>query len=195
MEQMERRLPAELTELSEAGEKESLFENIYRRYYQYVYCVCLKMTRNGMDAEDLAQDTFLQVRRNISGFRGEAALKTWLYRVTVNQVLMNFRKVSTSKEVMTENGEMPEVTLTAFDRALQMPIIDHLSIADAVKRLPPGYRKIFVLHDVEGYEHEEIASLLGISPGTSKSQLHKARLKMRCLLLERFVESSEKLCA
>src|SRR6266852_3009585 len=99
----------DLIALSAAGEDMSTFEELYRRYYRRVYCLCLRMTANVADAEDLAHDVFLQVQRNIRSFRGESTFASWLHRITVNQVLMRFRKKSTRSELTTEDGEMPDV--------------------------------------------------------------------------------------
>ncbi|MEW6731681.1 MAG: RNA polymerase sigma factor [Acidobacteriota bacterium] len=183
----------ELVAISAAGEDMSTFEELYRRYYRRVYCLCLRMTANVADAEDLAHDVFLQVQRNIRSFRGEATFASWLHRITVNQVLMRFRKKSTRCELTTEDGEMPEVVMPNTEKPSNMPIIDHIAIACAIERLPTGYRKVFLLHDVDGYEHEEIARILGISAGTSKSQLHKARMKLRGILLKRAAEVEEEI--
>jgi RNA polymerase sigma-70 factor, ECF subfamily len=181
----------ELVALSAAGEDMSTFEELYKRYYRRVYCLCLRMTANVADAEDLAHDVFLQVQRNIKSFRGESTFASWLHRITVNQVLMRFRKKSTRSELTTEDGEMPDVVAPNTDNPSQMAIIDHIALACAIEKLPAGYRKVFLLHDVEGYEHEEIAKILGISAGTSKSQLHKARMKLRTILLKRASQLAE----
>jgi RNA polymerase sigma-70 factor (ECF subfamily) len=161
--------------------KESL-EDLYTRYYNSVYKICLRMTANVADAEDLTHNVFLQLPRKLASFRGDSAFSTWLHRVTVNQVLMHFRKKSVKLELPTENGKMPEGIETFTIQTQTLPIIDHIALAAAIEKLPPGYKKVFLLHDVEGYEHEEIAKLLGTSSGTSKSQLHKARLRLRTLL-------------
>ncbi|KAF0200108.1 MAG: RNA polymerase sigma-70 factor ECF subfamily [bacterium] len=161
------------------------FEDLYTRHYRRVYSLCLRMTANVSDAEDLAHDVFLQVQRKLASFRGDSAFTTWLHRITVNQVLMHFRKKSVRSELTTEDGEMPEHSEPFTIRTQSSPMVDHIALAAAIEKLPPGYRKIFLLHDVDGYEHEEIARLLGISAGTSKSQLHKARMKLRTLLSKR----------
>src|SRR5262252_8550857 len=145
------------------------FEKIYERHYRRVYSLCLRMTQNPVEAEDLAQDVFLQLHRKIKSFRGESAFTTWLHRLTVNQVLMHFRKRSVKSELTTEDGEMPDTVDPDTIKPEAMPIIDKISLETAIAQLPPGYRTAFVLHDVEGYEHEEIAKILGCSPGTSKS--------------------------
>jgi RNA polymerase sigma-70 factor (ECF subfamily) len=161
------------------------FEDLYKKHYRRVYSICLRMTGNMAEAEDLTQDVFLQLHRKLKSFRGEAAFTTWLHRLTVNHVLMHFRKRRVRSEVGTDDGEMPDQIDPVTVKPEAMPIVDQISLDVAVAKLPPGYRKVFVLHDVEGYEHEEIARLLGCSSGTSKSQLHKARLRLRKLLQER----------
>lgn len=166
------------------------FEELYTKHYRRVYSLCLRMTANVADAEDLAHDVFLQVQRKLSSFRGDSAFTTWLHRITVNQVLMHFRKRSVRSELTTETGEMPEKTEPFIEKKQAAPIVDHIALANAIEKLPRGYRTVFLLHDVEGYEHEEIAKRLGISSGTSKSQLHKARMKLRSLLNKR-VEITE----
>ena len=168
-----------------AGEAMSGFEDLYRQHYRRVYSICLRMTGNVAEAEDLTQEVFIQLHRKIGSFRGEAAFTTWLHRLTVNQVLMHFRKRSVRSELTTDDGEMPDSIDPETVNPEAMPIVDRIGLESAISQLPNGYRTVFVLHDVEGYEHEEIARLLGCSAGTSKSQLHKARLKLRRLLLQR----------
>lgn len=172
-----------------AGDKMSGFEDLYRKHYRRVYSICLRMTGNMAEAEDLTQEVFIQLHRKIGSFRGEAAFTTWLHRLTVNQVLMHFRKRSVRSELTTDDGEMPDSIDPETINPEAMPIVDRIGLESAIAQLPNGYRTVFVLHDVEGYEHEEIAKLLGCSAGTSKSQLHKARLKLRRLLLQRAGES------
>jgi RNA polymerase sigma-70 factor (ECF subfamily) len=140
------------------------------------------MTQNQSEAEDLAQEVFIQLFRKLGSFRGESAFTTWLHRLTVNQVLMHFRKRSVKLEQTTEEGETPVQIVVGTANPNSMPVVDRIALDKAVGQLPPGYRTVFVLHDVEGHEHEEIARMLGCSVGTSKSQLHKARMKLRMLL-------------
>jgi RNA polymerase sigma-70 factor (ECF subfamily) len=140
------------------------------------------MLQNPTEAEDLTQEVFIQLYRKIGSFRGDSAFTTWLHRMTVNQVLMHFRKRSVKYEKTTEEGETPVQIVHGTENAQKMPVVDKIALDNAIKQLPPGYRNVFVLHDIEGYEHEEVARILGCSVGTSKSQLHKARLKMRKLL-------------
>ena len=161
------------------------FEELFRLHHRRVYSICLRMTGNPAEAEDLTQDVFVLVFRKLASFRGESAFTTWLHRLTVNQVLMHFRKSHVRKEQLTEDGEMPGGTMFARNRFNRSPVLDRLALDEAIVQLPPGYRLVFVLHDVEGLEHSEIASLLGCSIGTCKSQLHRARMRMRILLKQR----------
>ena len=158
------------------------FEQLYQRHNRRVYSLCLRMTANVAEAEDLTQEVFIQLYRKIGSFRGDSAFTTWLHRMTVNQVLMHFRKRSVKMEHTTEEGETPVQTVMGTENPMRMPIVDRIALDRAVAQLPPGYRAVFVLHDVEGYEHEEIARMMRIAVGTSKSQLHKARMKLRGLL-------------
>ena len=161
------------------------FEMLYERHNRRVYSLCLRMTQNPAEAEDLAQEAFIQLFRKIGSFRGESAFTTWLHRLTVNQCLMHFRKRSVKLERTTEEGETPVQIVRGTENPNAMPVLDRIALDNALKELPPGYRTVFVLHDVEGHEHEEIAKILGVAVGTSKSQLHKARLKLRGILKAR----------
>jgi RNA polymerase sigma-70 factor (ECF subfamily) len=144
------------------------------------------MTGNAALAEDLTQDVFLQVFRKIQTFRAESAFSTWLYRLAVNIVLMR-RRIKTLKETSLEGGsetegdDFPRREIGRQDQRLG-GLVDRLNLRRALRQLPRGYRKIFVLHDVMGYEHHEIAEALGCSVGNSKSQLHKARMRLRTIL-------------
>lgn len=161
------------------------FEELYRRHHRRVYSLCLRMTANTSEAEDLTQDVFIQLFRRIDSYRGEAAFSTWLHRLTVNQVLMRLRKKDIKFETTTADGELPLKAEENRSTATTPSFTDAIAIERAIAQLPPGYRTVFVLHDIEGYEHEEIANLLNITVGTSKSQLHKARMKLRSLLLKK----------
>lgn len=160
------------------------FEELYRKHHRRVYALCLRMTNNAAEAEDLTQEAFVQLYRKIGSFRGESAFTTWLHRLTVNQALMHFRKKSVKLEMTTEEGETPVQIVNGTENPYRMPVVDRIAIDKAVSQLPPGYRTVFILHDVEGHEHEEVARMLGCSVGTSKSQLHKARMKLRGLLTQ-----------
>lgn len=170
--------------LAAAGDTEA-FEKIYRRYHSRVYRLCLGMTRNVSQAEDLAQDVFIQLFRKIDTFRGESSFSTWLHRLVVNQVLMHFRKPAVKTEQTTEDGTPPVRIASGTENPGKMSVIDRISLKEAVRQLPRGYRTVFILHDVQGYEHEEIGRMLGCAVGTSKSQLHKARIKLQSLLAKR----------
>jgi RNA polymerase sigma-70 factor (ECF subfamily) len=161
------------------------FEELFKLHHRKVYAVCLRMTGNTAEAEDLSQEVFVQVFRKLGTFRGESAFSTWLHRLTVNHVLMYFRKSRRRRERLTEDGELPERIIKGRRVLTSFPILDRLALAEAIVKLAPGYRAVFVLHDVEGLQHFEIANILGCSVGTSKSQLHKARMKMRSLLRQR----------
>lgn len=161
------------------------FEELYRRHNRRVYSICLRMTRNVTEAEDLAQEVFVQLFRKVGMFRGHSLFTTWLHRLTVNQVLMHWRKSGVQLEQTTEDGETPVQVVKGTEDHRAMPIVDRIALDNAIAQLPPGYRLVFTLHDIEGHEHTEIARMLGRSVGTSKSQLHKARLKLRALLRRR----------
>ena len=176
----------ELAQKSAAGDGDA-FEQIYRRHFRRVYALCLRMLGDPTQAEDLTQDVFVNLFNKIGSFRGESAFTTWLHRMTVNQVLMYFRKASTRSELTTEEGETPVQIVRGTEDPNAMPVVDRISLERAIAQLPPGYRTVFVLHDVEGYDHDEIARTLGVSEGTSKSQLHKARLKLRTLIRQQSV--------
>ena len=158
------------------------FEQLYERHNRRVYSLCLRMTQNAAEAEDLAQEAFIQLFRKIGSFRGDSAFTTWLHRLTVNQVLMHFRKRGVKMEQTTDDGETPVQIVKGTENPNAMPVVDRIALDKAIAQLPPGYRTVFTLHDIEGHEHEEIARMLGCSVGTSKSQLHKARMKLRGLL-------------
>lgn len=162
------------------------FELLYGLHKRRVYSLCLRMVGKVELAEDLTQDAFLLLFRKISTFRGDSAFSTWLHRLTVNIVLMHFRKKGLPEVSLDETLEpteegAPQKEIASSDSVLT-GAIDRLVLERAIADLSPGYRVIFVLHDVEGYEHNEIAEMLGCSVGNSKSQLHKARIKLRSVL-------------
>jgi RNA polymerase sigma-70 factor (ECF subfamily) len=163
------------------------FERLYRLHHRRVYSLCLRMVGNTAEAEDLTQEAFLQLFRKIATFRGESAFSTWLHRLSVNVVLMRLRKktlTETSLDETTEpdeEGGGPRKDIGGPDLRLSGSV-DRVNLERAVEQLPPGYRSIFVLHDVQGYEHNEIAAIMRCSIGNSKSQLHKARMRLRRLL-------------
>jgi RNA polymerase sigma-70 factor (ECF subfamily) len=161
------------------------FAALFYAHRPRVYSLCLRMTNNTAEAEDLTQDAFLQVFRKLSTFRGDSALSTWLYRVAVNTVLMHFRKKGLRQVSLDESSNQDTRLVkreygSADDRLAGS--VDRIALARAMQELPAGYRTIFLLHEIKGYEHQEIARILRCSVGNSKSQLHKAKLKMRELL-------------
>src|SRR5580765_2336774 len=171
-------------ELAQAAARGDMFsfEELYQRHHRRVYSICLRMLQNASEAEDLTQDVFIQLYRKVGSFRGDSAFTTWLHRLTVNQVLMHFRKRTVKFEKTTEEGETPVQIVSGTSNPERMRIVDKIALDNAIDQLPNGYKNVFVLHDVEGFEHEEVARILGCSVGTSKSQLHKARLKLQKLL-------------
>jgi RNA polymerase sigma-70 factor, ECF subfamily len=179
---------AEAIRLAQAGDA-AAFEFLYHLHSRRVYALCLRMVNNPSDAEDLMQEAFLQLFRKIGTFRGESAFSTWLHRMTVNVVLMRLRKkslpVASLEETTDPDDETggPRKDIGAPDLRLS-GAVDRVNLERSVEKLPPGYRTVFVLHDVQGYEHNEIADIMGCSVGNSKSQLHKARTRLRDLLQE-----------
>jgi len=162
------------------------FASLFHTHKARVYSVCLRMTNNTAEAEDLTQDAFLQVFRKLSTFRGDSALSTWLYRIAVNTVLMYFRKKTLRQISLDEPYSQDAKTVRREYGSLDDRLsgcVDRIALARAITELPAGYRTIFLLHEVEGYEHQEIAELLNCSVGNSKSQLHKAKLRIRELLV------------
>jgi RNA polymerase sigma-70 factor (ECF subfamily) len=172
---------AQLIAQAQSG-NEQAFAALFDAHKRRVYSLCLRMTGNTAEAEDLSQEAFLQLFRKISTFRGESAFSTWLHRLVVNVVLMHLRKKGlqqVSLDEMDASQEEPVKRDYGDDDRRLMGSIDRISLANAIGELPPGYRAVFVLHDMEGYEHNEIAQILNCSIGNSKSQLHKARMKLR----------------
>jgi RNA polymerase sigma-70 factor, ECF subfamily len=160
------------------------FELLYRDHKRYVYALCLRITQNPADAEDLTQDVFLQVFRKVATFRGDSSFLTWLHRVAFNVALQHLRKKrlpTVPEPLETQSGDSTEWEIATTDSSLAF-LVDRILLEQSVNELPRGYRQAFRLHDIEGYEHKEIANLLQCSVGNSKSQLHKARLKLRSRL-------------
>lgn len=160
------------------------FEVVYRIYFGFVYGICLRMLRDSTEAEDATQDVFVCVWRKMNTFRGESAFSSWLYRITMNSVLMRFRKKEhtlTPLEEFSNDDDGSHVEIGAPDLNLT-GLLDRVDIQAALNVLPNGYKTAFVLHDIQGYGHREIAEMQGNSIGSSKSQLHKARLQLRKLL-------------
>ena len=178
---------AEVVKRAQQGDSDA-FATLFHAHKARIYSVCLRMTNNAAEAEDLTQDAFLQVFRKIATFRGDSAFSTWLHRIAVNTVLMHFRKkslcqVSLDEPYSNSDGAKIRREYGTKDNRLA-GCVDRVALASAIKELPHGYRTIFLLHEVEGYEHQEIAEMLGCSVGNSKSQLHKAKLRIRELLAQ-----------
>jgi len=169
---------------AQRGDEEA-FATLFRLHKNRVYSVCLLMTKDVAEAEDLTQEAFLQVFRSVGSFRCDSAFSTWLYRIAVNTVLMKLRRRKTPPISLDEpvSSESPSLRrdIGRADPRLS-GAIDRIALRRAMQELPEGCRKIFALHEVEGYQHHEIAKMLDCSVGNSKSQLHKAKMKMRDLL-------------
>jgi RNA polymerase sigma-70 factor, ECF subfamily len=179
---------AELVQRVREGDQ-TVFEYLYRVHSRRVYAVCLRMLGDPSEAEDLTQEAFVLLFRKIHTFRGESAFSTWLHRLAVNLVLMHLRKKSLPAVSIEANPDLDDETSSASidlgaPDLLMEGTLDRINLARCIAQLPPGYRTMFVLHDVQGYEHQEIAKILGRSVGDSKSQLHKARTRLRELLHE-----------
>ena len=178
----------ETIRLAQLGDH-SAFEIIYQQYASRVYAICLRMLRDAGEAEDLTQEAFVQLFRKLNTFRGESAFSTWLHRLTVNLVLMRLRRKApptvSIEGTADQDSEIdpPTIDVGAPDLLLEGSI-DRLRLERCIEQLPAGYRAIFVLHDIQGYQHNEIAEIVGRSVGDSKSQLHKARMRLRELLHE-----------
>lgn len=172
---------SELIARAQHGEEDA-FAALFELHKRRVYSLCLRMTGDTAEAEDLTQEAFLQLFRKVGTFRGESAFSTWLHRLVVNVVLMHLRKKGLQKISLDEvdnSQEEPVRREYGDDDRRLLGSIDRIVLNSAIEQLPPGYKAIFVLHDVEGYEHNEIAQIMNCSVGNSKSQLHKARLKLR----------------
>ena len=177
---------AEVVRLAQHGNPVA-FERIYRLHSRKVYNLCLRMVGDQTEAEDLTQDVFLQLFRKIDTFRGESAFSTWLHRMSVNIVLMRFRKKPIAQASL-DTISNPEEEFSTPTKELGGPdlhlngVIDRFTLQTAINELPPGYKAMFILHDIQGYNHGEIAEMFGCSVGNSKSQVHKARMRLRELL-------------
>ncbi len=173
----------EVLRRAQAGDP-AAFAELFQSHKSRVYFICLRMTKNVAEAEDLTQDAFMQVFRKLGDFRGDSAFSTWLHRVAVNTVLMHFRKKSLPQLSLDQpthegaDGKPVFRDYSSTDNNLA-GCVDRIALHKAIEDLPEGYRTVFLLHEIDGYEHQEIAKLLGCSVGNSKSQLHKARLRIR----------------
>ncbi|PWT83927.1 MAG: RNA polymerase subunit sigma-24 [Blastocatellia bacterium] len=172
---------AEIVTRCQAGDAEA-FATVYRQHAPRIYSLACRLAGSAEDGEDLLQEIFLQAYRKLGSFKGEAALGTWLYRLAVNYCLDVVRSRSAKNRKLTDTLD----AVSAFEPAAprQTPLA-RIDLERALARLPDGCREAFVLHDVEGFDHKEVGRLLGIAEGTSKSQVFKARMKLRCMLMER----------
>src|SRR5712671_5843466 len=174
-----------LVQRAQRGDEQA-FATLFQLHKKRVYSVCLQMTKDVADAEDLTQEAFLQVFRSVNSFRGDSAFSTWLYRIAVNTVLMKLRRRKSPPLVSLDEPVSPEAPSLRRDIGKADPnlsgAIDRIALNRAIQELPAGCRQIFDLHEVKGYQHHEIAQLLQCSVGNSKSQLHKAKMKMRDVL-------------
>lgn len=183
------RMGSDLIKRAQRGDSDA-FATLFHAHKTRVYSLCLRMTSNAADAEDLVQDAFLQVFRNLATFRGDSALSTWIHRIAINTVLMRFRKKLPCQVALDEpynNHENAKAIPREYgtrDGRLETSV-NRVALTRAISELPKGSRRIFLMHEVEGYEHHEIAELLGCSVGNSKSQLHKAKQRVRDFLARR----------
>jgi len=145
------------------------FEELYRMHVDRIYGICLRMTGNVSEAEDCAQEAFIQAWNKMDKFRGDSAFSTWLHRIAVNSVLGRIRKAKREQDRLTAVGEIEGTTVTTGDTG------ELRDLSEAVDRLPQGARNVFVLHAIYGYSHDETGEMLGIATGTSKAQLHRAK--------------------
>jgi RNA polymerase sigma-70 factor (ECF subfamily) len=158
------------------------FEELYRAHAGRLYNLLLRMAGSAQEAEDLLQEVFLNAHRKLGSFRGDSSLGTWLYRMAVNHCLdflrgRQARMAKATGSLDDDDAAEPAATAPAIPQA-----VNRIDLERAIAQLPDGCRTVFVLHDVEGFEHNEIAKMLGVSEGTSKSQVHKARMKLRAML-------------
>ncbi len=177
-------LSSDVVRRAQEGDSDA-FAELFNAHKARVFSLCLRMTNNAAEAEDLTQDAFMQVFRKLSSFRGDSALSTWLHRIAVNTVLMHFRKKVLRQVSLDErsDGEGRTVRRECGGKDGRLSgTINRLALIRAIEELPAGYRMIFLLHEVHGHEHQEIAALLNCSVGNSKSQLHKAKRNIRQIL-------------
>ena len=161
--------------LAAAGDRQA-FERLYRIHANRVFSICARMSGSRVMGEELTQDVFVRTWEKLPQFRGESAFSTWLHRLAVN-VVLNSRKSEGKQASRTDQSEVDD---ERWDEAARAPLhIERMDLTEAISKLPAGARKVFVLHDVEGYKHEEIAEMMGITSGGSKAQLHRARLLLR----------------
>jgi RNA polymerase sigma-70 factor (ECF subfamily) len=179
---------------AQAGDDDA-FAKLYLQHKKHVFSVCWRMVHDYSQAEDLTQETFLQLHRKLATFRGDSAFTTWLHRITVNTVLMHLRKralpVVSLDYLMTAIPEERVGCEVGARDISQIGVVDRVAIDRAAVNLAPGYRSTFLLHDIHGFQHKEIASILNCTLGNSKSQLHKARRVLRRILSPQAGKSRE----
>ncbi len=158
------------------------FEELYRRHAGRLYNLALRMAGTAQEAEDLLQEVFLQAHRKLAGFRGDSSLATWLYRLAMNHCLDHLRGRRVRMDRSTDSLDAESAVEPASPAPAVPTAVSRIDLERAIGRLPDGCRAAFLLHDVEGFEHQEIAQILGVSVGTSKSQVHRARMKLRDML-------------
>lgn len=171
----------ELAARCRAGDADA-FEELYRQHARRLYNLVVRMIGSPDEAQDLLQEVFLQAHRKLAGFRGESTLGTWLYRLAMNHCLDHLRGRQAKMARATDSLDDEDAVEVAAPAPPVPQPISRMDLERAIAALPAGSKAVFLLHDVEGFEHREIAEILGISEGTSKSQVHKARLKLRTVL-------------
>jgi RNA polymerase sigma-70 factor (ECF subfamily) len=160
------------------------FETVYRRHAGRLYTLAVRMAGSAQEAEDLLQEVFLNAYRKMGSYRGEASLGTWLYRLSINHCLDHRRSRRVRQARITDSLDADGAPEPAAQRGTMLSAVSRMDLERAIGQLPDGCRAAFLLHDVEGFEHQEVAVILGIATGTSKSQVHKARLRLRHLLAQ-----------
>ena len=165
----------------------SALGDLYERHNRRVYSVCLSITHNPAEAEDLTQEVFIHLLDKAGSFRGESQFSTWLHRLTVNFVLMHLRRKNPGSRQISDELDLRKVALRMVSPRSSLQIADRIALETALRKLPLGCRSVFILYDIAGYKHEEIATVLGCSVGTSKSQLYRARVKLRKMMNARKV--------
>jgi RNA polymerase sigma-70 factor (ECF subfamily) len=176
-----RAVDLELVQRCQHGDA-AAFEEVYRAHAGRLYNLVFRMAGSAHDAEDLLQEIFLHAHRKMGSFRGDSSLGTWLYRLAVNHCLDVLRGRQAKMTRVTDSLDEEGAAEPAAVSPMVPTAVSRLDLERAIARLPAGCRVAFVLHDVEGFEHNEIAKMLGVSEGTSKSQVHKARMKLRAML-------------
>ena len=164
---------------------DAAFADVYRQHAKRLFGLAFRMTGSAEDAEDLLQEIFLQAHRKLSGFRGESTLGTWLYRLAMNHCLDHLKGKRARMNRATDSLDREDAAEPAAPEPIVPTAISRIDLERAIDTLPEGCKAAFLLHDVEGFDHREVGSILGISEGTSKSQVHKARMKLRAILVHK----------